>query len=68
MYLKIKNLIMKAMSKQEIAAAAGVSIDTLRRWLEPYQSELEQLGYQSKMRVLPPRLVRFICEKLCIDV
>ena len=56
------------MSKQEIATAAGMSIDTLRRWLEPYQSELEQLGYQSKMRVLPPRLVQFICEKLCIDV
>lgn len=59
---------MKAMSKQEIAAAAGISTDTLRRWLAPYQNELEQLGYQSKMRVLPPNIVLFITEKLCIDV
>ena len=57
---------MKAMSKQEIAAAAGISTDTLRRWLAPYQSELEQLGYQSKMRVLPPNIVLFITEKLCM--
>ncbi len=54
--------------RQGFAAAAGISTDTLRRWLAPYQSELEQLGYQSKMRVLPPNIVLFITEKLCIDV
>ena len=59
---------MKAMSKQELASAAGVSVDTLRRWLEPYSKELSQLGYQPSMRILPPRIVQFICEKLCIDV
>lgn len=59
---------MKAMSKQELASAAGISVDTLRRWLAPYSEELAALGYQPKMRVLPPRIVRFISEKLCIDV
>ncbi|MBP3845558.1 MAG: hypothetical protein J6E48_10560 [Prevotella sp.] len=56
------------MSKQELASAAGVSIDTLRRWLEPYSGELQQMGYKPNMRILPPRIVQFICEKLCIDV
>ena len=59
---------MKEMSKQELASAAGVSIDTLRRWLEPYSGELQQMGYKPNMRILPPRIVQFICEKLCIDV
>jgi hypothetical protein len=59
---------MKAMSKSELAQAAGVSVDTLRRWLEPHRQRLEALGLRPNMRVLPPRVVAYIIEALCIDV
>ena len=59
---------MKAKSKSEIAAAAGVSIDTLRKWMQPFQKELEAMGLKSSNRVLPPRIVKFLADKLCIDI
>ena len=59
---------MKAMSKQQLADAAGVSVKTLMSWCERYHAELEAMGVKSKARVLPPNVVRFIAEKYCIDV
>ena len=49
---------MKAMSKQQLADAAGVSVKVLMNWCRPYRKEF----------VLPPRIVKFIAEKFCIDV
>ena len=59
---------MKAMTKQQLAQCAGVTTKTLMSWCEPYQRELEAMGLQPNMKVLPPRIVSFISEKLCIDV
>ena len=59
---------MKAMSKQQLADAAGVSVKTLMSWCERYHTELEAMGVKPKARVLPPNVVRFIAEKYCIDV
>ena len=59
---------MKAMSKQQLADAAGVSVGTLMNWCRPYRKELETMGIQPHMKVLPPHIVRFITEKFCIDV
>ena len=59
---------MKAMSKSELAQAAGVSVDTLMRWLSPHQQHLEALGMRPGMWVLPPKVVTYIVETLCIDV
>ena len=59
---------MKAMTKQQLADCAGISVDTLRRWLEPHMQELKALGMQSRMRVLPPKVVAYIVETFCIDV
>ena len=59
---------MKAMTKSELALAAGISIDTLKRWLEPHGQQLEALGMRPNMRVLPPRVVAYIVETFCIDV
>ena len=59
---------MKAMTRQQLAFAAGISVDTLRRWLEPHTQQLEALGMQPKMRVLPPKVVAYIVETFCIDV
>jgi len=59
---------MKAMSKSELAQAAGISVDTLMRWLEPHREQLEIMGMRSNMRVLPPKVVAYIVETFCIDV
>ena len=59
---------MKAKSKQQLADAAGVSVDTLRVWCKPFERELEAMGLRPNARVLPPNVVRFIAERLCIDV
>ena len=59
---------MKAMTKSELAQAAGISVDTLVRWLKPHRRQLEALGLQPNMRVLPPRVVTYIVETFCIDV
>ena len=59
---------MKAMSKQQLADCAGVTVQTLMNWCKPFQVELENLGMRPNSKVLPPHIVMFIIEKLCIDV
>jgi hypothetical protein len=59
---------MKAMSKQQLADAAGVSVKVLMSWCRRYGRELEAMGLRPKDRVLPPRIVKFIADKFCIDV
>ena len=56
------------MSKQQLTDAAGISVDTLRKWLTPHKKKLETLGMTQKMRVIPPSVVAFIIETFCIDV
>ena len=57
-------------TKAELAAAAGgkTTVRTLNRWLQPYQTELTRMGISPKAKLLPPVAVKFICEKLEIDV
>mgnify|MGYP002623796066 CR=1 FL=1 len=59
---------MKAMSKQELACRAGVTVKTLRRWCRPYQEELERMGLRPHAKVLPPHIVKWMSERFCIDV
>ena len=59
---------MKAMSKSELAQAAGISVRTLSRWMKSYEQELQTMGMTPKMKVLPPRIVIFLAETFCIDV
>ena len=59
---------MKAMSKSELAAKAGVSRNTLMNWCKPYQKELEAMGLAPNAKVLPPNVVKFLANKLCLDV
>lgn len=63
---KLKN--MKAMYKSELAAYAGVSTRTLRRWLKPYQQQLNEIGVKPKDQLLSPKAVKFICDQLSIDI
>ena len=59
---------MKAMSKSELAAKAGVSRTTLKNWCKPYLKELEAMGLGPNAKVLPPHIVQFLANKLCLDV
>ena len=59
---------MKAMLKQELADCAGISLRTLHRWCLPYRNELVRMGWQPKMKLLPPHIVAFLSDKFCIDV
>ena len=59
---------MKAMTKQQLAESAGVTVKTLMSWCGPFMKELKTMGMQPHMKVLPHHIVRFITEKFCIDV
>jgi hypothetical protein len=59
---------MKAMSKQQLADCAGVSVKVLMNWCKPFKDELEVMGLKRKDRVLTPGMVKLIAERLCIDV
>ena len=61
---------MKAMSKGELARAAGVSRWTLQRWLKaPYmKAQVAQFEITPKQQKLPGKLVKIICEHYVIDL
>ena len=42
--LKLNQLNMRAMTKQQLARYAGVDVKTLRRWCEMHSEQLEKLG------------------------
>ena len=58
---------MKAYSKIELARAAGVSGETFRRWLRHDRVFLEQNHITPKTKILPPKVVKYLCEKYCIE-
>ena len=51
---------MKAMTKSELADKAGIRVQTLMNWCRPFHKELEALGMQRNMKVLPPNIVKLI--------
>mgnify|MGYP002521642594 CR=1 FL=1 len=59
---------MKAMSKQQLADAAGVTVTTLMNWCRPYQKELEAMGMRPNSKVLSPRIVQYIADLFCIEI
>lgn len=61
---------MKAMSKTELARAAGVSMCTLRRWLaDPYiQEQLKPYHLLKQQQILPPKAVQIIIEHYAIEI
>ena len=59
---------MKSYTKSELARAAGVSGDTFRRWLKTDREFLRANNIQPKTKYLPPVVVKYLCEKYCIDI
>lgn len=58
---------MKSMLKAELAAAAGVSPRTFRRWLSQHRQPLQDLGISPTAHLIPPAGVRYICHHYGID-
>lgn len=59
---------MKACSKFELAQAAGVSAETFRRWLRNDKAYLEANGISPSAKILPPKVVKYLCDKYCIEL
>ena len=64
----LNSIIMKAMTKTQLAMCAGVHVSTLSSWLKPYEEELTRMGYPPGRRCIPPNVVAWICERFCIEV
>ena len=59
----------KALYKKELADFAGVSSNTIRKWLNNESFEqLKEIGYKKESVVLAPIVVKFMCEKYCITI
>ena len=41
---------------------------TFRRWLKSDQAFLEANGVTTNTKILPPKVVKYICEKYCIEL
>lgn len=59
---------MKSYSKIELARAAGVSGETFRRWLRTDAAFLRANHITPKTKLLPPHVVRYLCEKYDIEL
>ena len=59
---------MKYYSKSELATLAGVSYSTFYRFLKMHRQVLSAMGVSIYAQKLPPNVVRFLCEKYCIDI
>ena len=57
---------MKSKLKSEIAYACGMSRNTFGRWYTQHKDEIIKLGVNPNARLLPPKVVRYICEELGI--
>ena len=64
------NYELRAMTKKQLAKRAGVSIRTLRRWLnDPYMRErLAPFGIKKQQVLLPPKAVKIIIEHYGIEI
>ena len=59
---------MTAMTKAQLAMAAGVSVKTLQRWLSRHSYELAMLGVRPRDKLLPPVAVKYVAEQYGIDL
>ena len=58
---------MKSKSKSEIAQAAGISTEVLRRWMMEHRRDISAMGVRPTRRLLPPKVVRYMCRELGIE-
>ena len=53
--------------KFEIALAAGISKSTMNRWFRDHRQQVEALGVSLHQKLLPPKVVAFVCHELGLD-
>jgi len=54
----------KSITKQELCLLMGISNSTLKRLLNIlWHKELSDLGYSSRQRLLPPKIITYIKDK-----
>jgi hypothetical protein len=58
---------MKAMTRTKLAECAGVSRDTLGKYIDGHLDELQPLGYRRRL-ILPPKVVDWLVENYGIDL
>lgn len=58
---------MQSMTRQQLAAYAGVDARTLRNWITPHQELLWQMGMPKGKGALPPNVVKWIIKQYGID-
>ena len=58
----------KAMYKNELADAAGVSRQTFYNWTKQDQAVLRQMGVDRNAKMLPPKAVQYLCERYLISL
>lgn len=61
-------MMMKAMTRQQLATLAGVDVRTLRNWIKPYESQLLSMGMPKGKGTIPPNVVKWIAEQYCIEI
>ena len=59
---------MKRVYKSDLARAAGVSEQTMRRWCREHQENLSRLFTPPRAKILHPLAVRYLCEHYCIEL
>lgn len=59
---------MKSYTKSQLAAFAGVSPDTFRRWLQSDTAYLQSQGITTHTKLLPPQVVAYLAHKYAIDI
>ena len=57
-----------SISKKQLANAMGITLPTLRAWLQPYKKELEKLGVKPTDKLLKPPAVKWVCKQLELDI
>ena len=56
-----------SMTRQQLALSAGVCLVTFNKWLKQDLPALKKRGYQPRS-LLNPSVVKYLCEKYCIEV
>ncbi len=55
------------MTRSQLATFAGVCLATFNKWIRQDLPALKKRGYQPRS-LLNPSVVKYLCEKYCIEV
>ncbi|SEA10378.1 hypothetical protein SAMN05216462_0635 [Xylanibacter ruminicola] len=58
---------MKTMTRKQLAEHAGVTTQTLKKWMGPHLDYLHSIGMPTGKGALPPNVVKYIVDTFDID-